>query len=169
MRKAQFEDINEIMDIIRLTIFEMHSYNNYQWDENYPQEKDFITDINEGNLYVLERDGRVVAFICVNQIEPEEYSELDWSSKEVGMVIHRMSVHPEYRRTGVGSKLMKFAEVLAKNNKINYLKIDTNSINEKMKALFIKCGYNFIGEMQFLGKEEPFYCYDKILVEEPKR
>jgi hypothetical protein len=33
-----------------------------------------------------------------------------------------------------------------------------------MKALFLKCGYNFIGEISFLGKETPFYCYDKMLV-----
>ncbi|WP_075366605.1 GNAT family N-acetyltransferase [Desulfosporosinus metallidurans] len=163
MRKAHLEDIDEIMDIIKMTILEMHSYNNYQWDENYPQEKDFITDINEGNLYVSERDEKLVAFICVNQIEPDEYSGLDWSSTKEGMVIHRMSVHPEYRRNGVGLELMNFAEVLAQSHNIAYLKTDTNSMNAKMQSLFIKCGYKYIGDISFLGKEEPFYCYDKLL------
>ncbi|MDP4125865.1 MAG: GNAT family N-acetyltransferase [Bacillota bacterium] len=163
MRKAKLQDIDKIMDIIRMTIIEMHSYNNYQWDENYPQEKDFIADINEGNLYVSERDGKLVAFICVNQVEPDEYKGLDWTSKREGMVIHRMSVHPEYRRNGIGFKLMNFAETLAHNKNISYLKTDTNSMNEKMQALFLKCGYKDIGVISFLGKEEPFYCYDKLL------
>ncbi len=165
MRKAHLEDIDEIMDIIRMTVLEMHTYNNYQWDENYPQKKDFIADIKEGNLYASERDGKLVAFICVNQIEPTEYSGLDWSSGQEGMTIHRMSVHPDYRKNGVGMELMNFAEALAKSHNIVYLKTDTNSMNEKMQALFNKCGYKYIGIISFLGKEEPFYCYDKLLVD----
>lgn len=163
MRKAHLEDIKEIMSIIRKTIMEMHSYHNHQWDEFYPQEKDFINDIQVGDLYVAERNGRLVAFICVNKIEPAEYSGLNWSSRKDVMVIHRMAVDPEYRRNGVGRELMNFAEDLALKSNIDYLKTDTNSINEKMKALFLKFGYNFIGEMSFLGKETPFYCYDKLL------
>ena len=164
MRKASLEDLKDIMSIIRKTIREMHSYHNDQWDESYPQEKDFMKDIQEGDLYVLERNERPVAFICVNKIEPAEYNGLHWSSKKDVMVIHRMAVNPEYRRQGIGSELMNFAEELALKQDIGYLKTDTNSINEKMKALFIKCGYGYIGEMSFLGKETPFYCYDKQIV-----
>jgi len=163
IRKAVLEDVREIMKIIRTTIAEMHSYNNYQWDENYPQEQDFIRDISQGTLYVLLRDGKLAAFVCVNQVEPVEYRGLNWSLREEAMVIHRMSVDPEYRRKGIGKELLKFAEDLADRNCYRYLKTDTNSINDRMKALFIKCGYNFIGQIIFSGKEEPFNCYDKVL------
>ena len=83
-------------------------------------EKDFIADINEGDLYVSERDGKLVGFVCVNKIEPVEYWGLNWPSTKKVMVIHRMSVHPEYRRSGLGLELMKFAEVLAQSNNIDY-------------------------------------------------
>lgn len=36
IRKAGMEDLKDIMAIIKETIVEMHSYNNYQWGENYP-------------------------------------------------------------------------------------------------------------------------------------
>lgn len=164
MRKAILQDINDIMNIITLVVREMRSYHNPQWDEFYPQEKDFLADIREGDLYISERDGRLVGFVCVNKIEPVEYVGLDWSSSKDVLVIHRMAVDPAYRRKGVASELMNFAEELALKNNIAYLKTDTNSINENMKALFLKCGYNYIGEISFLGKETPFYCYDKRLV-----
>jgi len=164
MRKAILSDIKDIMAIIKITVTEMHAEHNYQWDEVYPQEKDFIADICEGDLYVSERDGKLVGFVCVNKIEPAEYSGLNWSSTREAMAIHRMSVHPEYRRNGLGLELLSFAEGLALKNSINYLKTDTNSLNEKMKALFLKLGYKFIAEISFLGKETPFYCYDKQLV-----
>ena len=164
MRKACLDDLKVIMSIIRRTIKEMHSYHNNQWDESYPQEKDFMKDIQDGDLYVLEKKGRLVAFICVNKIEPAEYSGLNWClEKKDVMVIHRMAVDPKCRRNGIGSELMNFAEELALLQETGYLKTDTNSINENMKALFLKCGYNYIGEISFLGKNTPFYCYGKLI------
>jgi ribosomal protein S18 acetylase RimI-like enzyme len=163
LRKAVLEDIPQIMDIINVSILEMHSYQNYQWDKNYPQISDFQADIEAEDLYVFERDGNLAALICVNYVEPDEYSDLKWSSPQKRMVIHRMSVHPEYRRTGLGSELMKFAEILARSRGCPYIRTDTNSKNEKMKTLFTKFGYTFIGEVNFPRKETPFYCYDKIL------
>lgn len=163
IRKAVIEDLKDIMEIIRETIIEMHSYNNYQWDENYPQEKDFINDIKNDHLFAAESNGKLVGFVCINEVEPSEYTGLDWCLKEPSMVIHRMAVNPVYRKNGVGTSLMVFAESLALQNKVRYLKTDTNSLNTKMNSLFKKCGYSFVGEMSFLGKESPFYCYEKIL------
>jgi GNAT superfamily N-acetyltransferase len=163
MRKAVLEDLEDIMDIIKETITEMHSYNNYQWDENYPKEKDFINDIQNGCLFAAERQGKLVGFLCVNKIEPVEYSELNWSSNEEVMVVHRMSVNPASRRRGIGTELMSFAEELALRSNVRYLKTDTYSTNTNMNALFVKCGYKLVGEMRFLGKENPFNCYEKML------
>jgi len=163
IRKAVLEDTKEIMEIIAATISEMRNYNNTQWDENYPQEKDFINDIQRGDLYVSERDGKLVGFICINNIEPAEYNWLSWSLNGDCMVVHRMAVNSSLRRSGIGTELMKFADNLALASNIRYLKTDTYSINTKMNALFKKCGYALVGEMSFLGKEKPFYCYEKIL------
>lgn len=163
MRKAILEDTKYIMEIIRETIAEMHSYNNHQWDDSYPQEKDFINDINNDSLFVEERDGKLVGFICINKIEPDEYSGLNWTLNEEAMVIHRMAVDINKRRMGIGKELMNFADELCLKNSIRYLKTDTYSINSKMNALFVKCGYKFVGEISFLGKEKPFYCYERIL------
>ena len=162
MRKAVLEDIKGIMEILKDTILEMNADNNYQWDENYPQEKDFKKDIEKGDLFISEREGVLLGFVCVNKTEPIEYNGLNWTLVEEAMVVHRMAVNPSFRRKGVGTELMKFADELASKNNIRYLKTDTYSTNTKMNALFVKCGYKFIGEMSFLGKEKPFNCYDKI-------
>ena len=163
IRKAAKGDLAEIMEIIRETVAEMRTYGNTQWDENYPQEKDFAGDISRGDLYVDERDGEVAGFICVNQVEPVEYEDLDWSSKEQAMVVHRMAVNPKFRRKGIASGMMEFADDLARSSGIGYMKTDTYSVNPNMNALFIKCGYKFVGEMSFLAKEKPFNAYEKLL------
>ena len=163
IRKASLNDLNKIMDIIKSTVEEMKTYNNTQWDENYPQTNDFIADIESGDLYVQEENEEIKGFICVNYEEPKEYEDLNWASKDKAMVVHRMAVNPKFRNQGLGTELMKFAEQLALDNDVVYLKTDTYSINTKMNSLFKKCGFNLVGEMNFLSKEKPFYCYDKLL------
>lgn len=164
IRKAIIKDLSDIMEIIRQTIVEMSTYNNNQWDGNYPKGKDFINDIQKEDLFVIEREGKIAGFICINSVEPVEYNELNWTLNERAMVVHRMSVSPSYRRNGIGTELMKFTDELAIKSNVRYLKTDTYSINPKMNALFVRCGYKLIGEMSFLGKENPFYCYEKVLI-----
>ncbi|RDY27012.1 GNAT family N-acetyltransferase [Romboutsia weinsteinii] len=163
MRKAKTSDLNNIMKVIDLTVKEMKQENNTQWDERYPIEEDFLVDIEKGTLYVEEVDGEFKGFICVDFNQPKEYDDINWSSNKESMVIHRMAVNPACRRQGIGQRLIKFADELAIENKANYIKTDTYSINTKMDALFKKCGFVKVGEMDFLGKEKPFYCYDKLI------
>lgn len=163
IRKASLNDVDSIMDIIKSTVEEMKTYNNTQWDESYPQAKDFIKDIESEDLYVEAEGKEIKGFICINYIEPKEYDDLNWVSNSKAMVIHRMAVNPKFRQQGIATKLMKHAEQLALDNNVVYLKTDTYSINTKMNSLFKKCGFNLVGEMSFLGKEKPFFCYDKLL------
>ncbi|MCT4606493.1 MAG: GNAT family N-acetyltransferase [Marinisporobacter sp.] len=163
IRKSTFNDIKQIMDIIRATIEEMRSYGNNQWNTNYPMAKDFIKDIENHELYTYDLNGQVAGFVCINYEEPIEYKAVNWSSHEKFMVIHRMAINPSYRQQGIGTQLVKFAEKLARNNEINYLKTDTYSINLKMNSLFKKLDFNHIGNIHFLGREHDFYCYEKIL------
>lgn len=163
IRKAMINDLDNIMEIVRKIIEEMHAYNNFQWDENYPQAKDFAADIEKRELFVSVRENKVVGFICINRDEPKEYERQNWSSNEDALVIHRMGVSTDYRNAGIGTELVGFADELSKNSDVKYLKTDTYSLNTKVQRLFQKCDYFFVGEMSFLGKEKPFYCYEKVL------
>ena len=160
IREANFNDVDSIMDIIKQIIAEMKESKNTQWDETYPKAENFKQDIEEGSLYVDEFKGDIVGFICVNDSEPEEYKNIDWISDEKSLVLHRMGINPKYRRKGKAKNLIRYAENLAMRNGIMYLKTDTNSMNTKMRSLFKTCGFRFAGEMDFLGKPDPFYCYD---------
>ncbi len=163
IRKAEMSDLESIMEILPEIIKEMHKSNNYQWDANYPQAKDFTADIKRGNLYVSVKGNRVVGFICINNDEPQEYNELKWSSSEDALVIHRMAVSSDFRKAGIGVELVRFADELSRSREVKFLKTDTYSLNTKAQGLFQKLGYNFVGKISFMGKEKPFYCYEKVL------
>jgi hypothetical protein len=89
IRKAVLMDLDIITKILKDTLAEMHSYNNYQWDENYPNKQDFINDINEGSLYVYEDNCLVIGFLCINIEEPVEYKGLNWSLNKGAYILHR--------------------------------------------------------------------------------
>lgn len=163
IRKAIINDLESIMKMLEKIIAEMHGYNNFQWDANYPQVKDFTSDIEKGDLFVCVREGTIVGFICINSDQPLEYVGLSWSLSADALVIHRMGVNSDYRNAGIGGELVRFADELARSKGVKYLKTDTYSLNTKAQGLFQKRGYIFVGEMNFLGKENPFYCYEKML------
>ena len=167
IRQAMISDLKPIMKIVEKVCQEMHQQGNEQWDANYPRESDFCNDIQKKELYVDEMDGQVRGFICINYFEPPEYGRIHWSSNQKPMIIHRMAIASEFRNQGIGSGLLHFAEQLAQNNGIHYLRSDTNSANRKMNALFRKTGYTFVGEMPAFGKKSLFNFYDKILVSSP--
>jgi len=79
-----------------------------------------------------------------------------------------MGVSPDHRKIGVGFEMVAFADELAIKNNIKYLKTDTYSLNRNAQGLFQKLGYIFVGEMNFLGKEKPFYCYEKTISVAPR-
>jgi len=163
IRAATMDDLNCIMEIVQGVIEEMHTYNNFQWDENYPQVKDFARDIEKGDLFIGIREGEIVGFICINRTQPIEYVGLKWALSEDALVVHRMGVSPNHRKVGIGFELVTFADELAIKNNVRYLKTDTYSLNTNAQSLFQKLGYIFVGEMSFLGKEKPFYCYEKTI------
>ena len=163
MRKAILKDLPDIMMMVKQTIVEMHSYDNWQWDDAYPRDADFMIDIDKGDLFVAERNGVVAGFVCINLIEPAEYLGVPWSKDELAFVIHRMVVGENFRRQKVGSELVNYAEELARQQQIAYLKTDTYSLNVNAQSIFEKCGYRFVGNMSFRGLNKPFNCFEKVL------
>ena len=141
----------------------MHAYGNYQWDEVYPTEQDFASDITQGDLFVSEAEGQICGLICINQTEPAVYADAGWTLAEKALVLHRMAVDPDMRGRGTGSELLQQAETLALSLGLRYLKTDTYALNEKAQQLFLKHGYHFCGEIQFRKMEHQFYCYEKVL------
>lgn len=163
IRKATQKDIDRIMDIIERSVAIMRSSGNIQWNSEYPARGDILHDISEKTLYVYEDDISILGFICINQIQPDEYLDIEWNAEPPFYALHRMAVDPDLRGKGIGGALMNFAEEHAAKNGVNYIRSDTFSKNTNMNRLFESCGYRKTGEVHFRGITEHFNCYDKAL------
>jgi len=163
IRQATLSDLNAIMDMIKDVVTQMNSEGNDQWSSDYPLKSDFEKDVKSGTLHIIELDNEVKGIICVDSNVPDEYNTLKWPVNDNVLVVHRMAVGVNARGMGIGKKLLEFAENLAHKSGVTYLKTDTNSKNMAMNGLFIKLGYEKIGDISFMGRETAFYCYGKSL------
>jgi ribosomal protein S18 acetylase RimI-like enzyme len=163
IRTATLLDLKQIMKIVETSKLDMHSYGNFQWNEDYPKENDFIKDIDEGTLFVYDIEGIIAGIICINNAEPEEYKTANWSKKKQAITLHRLAVSKKFQGQGIAYKLMNHANTICAQNEIDYLKTDTNSLNVKTQALLRKCGYSFTGEITFIDHPGIFYCYEKTI------
>lgn len=173
IRKARLEDLPIIMQIVKEVIPLMHASGNTQWGEDYPTEEVFREDILAETLYLSEThylsegndEGKhiIEGFLCINQDESEEYIPLKWQAEGKAIVLHRMAVSPRSRGRGVASELIAFAEEVATQESISWIKTDTNEANTIMKAMLEKRGYQYVGQVYYRIPGTPYNCYEKKL------
>jgi Acetyltransferases len=160
--KGQNKDLSDILDIISKCIMYMESQGIYQWNMLYPNSDILESDIKREDCYVLKDNGKCIAYVAINEEQSPEYSHINWGTdgRKV-LVIHRLSVHPEYQGKGIAKKILRFIEELAIKNDYSCIRLDAYSGNETALKLYENFGYRKVGQVYFPFRDLPFYCYEK--------
>lgn len=145
-RKAKWSDL----DIITAIYNAIHDreevgLSTVGWVRNiYPTQATAEQAIRDGDMFVLEHNGTVVAAARINQIQVEEYKKASWSfdaEDNKVMVLHTLAVHPKAARCGLGARFVAFYEEYAAQMGCPCLRMDTNVRNTAARALYKKMGY----------------------------
>jgi ribosomal protein S18 acetylase RimI-like enzyme len=167
-RLANEDDMDRIMEIITIVVKIMNESGNFQWDDTYPTPEKFRSDISKGNLWVcVEKLENIIVGVCaITNDQDPEYRDCGWDIDELAIVPHRLAIHPDYRRYGIGRKFLQLAEQIGIERGIKYLRIDTITVNQPMQNLFKQLNYEYKGEITIPCKKPGlrFYCYDKTLI-----
>ncbi|WP_204344606.1 GNAT family N-acetyltransferase [Psychroserpens algicola] len=165
IRKATFNDVENIINMTKACAKHMISNGIFQWNEHYPNPTAFENDIQRNELYVLNIEDTIRGCVVVSTLMDEEYSPVRWlTPNEHNMYIHRLAIHPEFQRQGYAQKLMDFAEGLAKKQKATSIRLDTFSQNKRNQIFYELRGYQRLGNIYFPKQSEhPFYCYELII------
>lgn len=160
--KGQKQDISDIFDIISNCIKHMERKGVYQWNKFYPNEDIIKSDIESEHCYVLKDNSKCIAYVAINEEQSPEYSQIKWlSDGRKVLVIHRLSVHPEYQGNGIAKKMLNFIEDVAAKNNYSCIRLDAYSENETALKLYENFGYKKAGQVYFPWRDIPFYCYEK--------
>ena len=165
IRAGEISDIDAILNITKSCALHMIQNNIYQWNEHYPDRDSFINDAENQELYVYVINGKVVGCISLCMHMDEVYLPVKWKTKnDNNLYIHRLAVHPDFQKKGVGKILMDFAEKYANEKKFASVRLDTFSVNKRNLKFYESRGYQRLEGIYFPKQSEfPFYCYELIL------
>jgi ribosomal protein S18 acetylase RimI-like enzyme len=164
IRLATHDDLPALMSLMRRVVPLMHAAGNLQWDETYPNEAVFQTDIDREQLWVADAVTSIAGVAAVTMDQEPDYAQVGWDINEPAIVVHRLAVDPAFRGVGVAAALMQRAEEVAAEHGIPVLRVDTNTQNEATQRLFPKLGYRLAGEISLqIRPGLRFFCYEKRL------
>jgi len=165
IRAANISDVESILDITKSCAQHMIKNGIFQWNETYPDRESFIQDVEKSELYVSCRNDKIIACISLCNEMDSVYSEVKWvTENKQNLYIHRLAVHPNLQKDGVGRSLMDFAENFATKNKYISIRLDTFSQNKRNLKFYESRGYQRLEGIYFPKQSEfPFYCYELML------
>ncbi|WP_246309474.1 GNAT family N-acetyltransferase [Paenibacillus alginolyticus] len=85
-----------------------------QWDRFYPNRFIIQSDLQNGSLFGVKQSNTVIAAVVVDEKQSSRYDIMDWTDRQgKPACVHRLAVHPEFQRRGLGKILLGFAEQYA--------------------------------------------------------
>lgn len=150
IRKGTQDDIKQIAGIYDRILTEEESGRTViGWVRGiYPTENTAQEALDEGELFVLEDEGKVQAAARINCVQVPEYANANWeydAPEDKIMVLHTLVVDPAAGGHGYGSRFVDFYEKYALEQGCPYLRMDTNEKNAAARRLYARLGYKEIG------------------------
>lgn len=162
-RKAEWQELEPIWEIIRLAIVRRKEEGSNQWQDGYPNRDVLQKDIERGIGFVLTEGNVIVGYAAVLVNDEPVYAGIDgkWLTNGDFVVVHRVAVSADFVGKGLAQKILSFVEEYAVRIGIYSIKADTNFDNIAMMKTFDKKGYVYCGEVYFRGS--PRRAYEKVL------
>lgn len=150
IRKAAPQDIPAISKIYdRIHDREEQGLTTIGWIRDvYPTEATARAAMEKGELFVMEKEGIIVAAAKINKEQDPAYALAHWehpAAEEEVMVLHTLVVDPAISGKGLGTEFVAFYEAYALENGCPCLRMDTNARNLAARALYKKLGYKEVG------------------------
>lgn len=152
IRKATPTDIPAIMQVIDAAKAIMRSSGNmHQWTDSYPSEAIILSDMEKGGGYMIEDDGKIVAYFAFLPSPEPTYATIyegAWlDDVQPYHVVHRIASYPDAHH--IFSDMMDYCFATDGN-----LRIDTHRDNTIMQHCIDKYGFTYCGIIYLSNGDE---------------
>lgn len=167
IRKSTKSDIISLMPIFEEARRTIAALGIDQWQNGYPSEGVILTDIEKGQSYLCELDGKVCGtFAMIDDGEPT-YSKIydgEWltGNSDGYIAIHRVAIAVSSRGSGLSGRIIDCAADFARQKGRNSLRIDTHRGNAVMRRMLEKNGFSYCGVI-YLANGDERVAYEKII------
>lgn len=164
-RKANKNDIENIMPIIKQGQDFLREQGVNQWIDNYPDKDIIEEDIQKEYGYIVEEESQILATAAISfdgEVTYEKIYDGKWLTNGDYCVIHRMAIHKDKRGSDVSTFMMNSMESLCKEKGVKSIKVDTHRRNIPMQQYLKKNGFDYCGVI-FLSDGDERLAFEKIL------
>jgi ribosomal protein S18 acetylase RimI-like enzyme len=124
------------------------------WNEEYPNRETAEQDLAHQTLYILKKDGKVVAVASIGVFD--ELEDLPWKPQNP-CELARIGVLPHLQNQGVGTVILRHVMEAAKAKGFDGICMLVGKTNDAALALYEKNGFERCGEVYRFDID--FYCY----------
>lgn len=170
-RQATTKDTEKIIEFYDYAIEENNKAEiNLRWKKDvHPSHNFLCSSIENGELFLWEENGEILAACVMNNLCNESYDKIKWgikaSNEDLG-IIHVLAVDPRCFRKGLGKNFLTALLDCAKNTTIKAIRLDVFKVNVPAIKLYEKVGFKCMGEtVMFVPNigEEEFCLFEYIL------
>lgn len=161
LQPLQHTHLNTAEALVKKVVANMHQNDLDQWDELYPAREHLLNDIENGYAYGFFENGMLAAYVALNELYDAEYHGIPWEAETPFLIVHRLSVSPDFQGKGIGSCCMQAIENFAVSERYKSIRLDTYVHNQMANHLYTKLQYTNRGTVTF--RKGLFYCYEKSL------
>ena len=124
------------------------------WSHYYTIEK-LKEKLNSQNGYIFSINGNDIGVVFLSKENSGYYSpaDLEKFTGAEAIYIGTLAVKPEFQHQGYASQIIDFCKNFAKQNKINYLRLDCNKKDGPLVGFYQKRGFTVVASME----KEPEY------------
>lgn len=159
LRQARINDLPTLKQVYSDIVMDLDRNEISIWTQSYPYEA-FAQDIEKKQLYILEKDGELVAGFALCPVDAGEQA-VQWQDNHgKAFYITRFGVGVEWKKQGIGSLALKHAISLTKQLGGDYLRLFVVDFNLPAIKLYQKNGFKCATGIYALQVEE-----NKILYE----
>lgn len=123
-----------------------------QWQRGgYPTDSFLQTKSALGELWVAEKDSRMVAAMVLNSECNPGYAQVDWQiscDPDEVLIIHTLGVSPGVQGQGVGKAMVQLAADIARRQGCKCMRLDVIDTNPAAGDFYAALGFCFRGRFE---------------------
>lgn len=148
LRRAELRDVPAIAELYDEARAALREAGVDQWQDGYPNGSDAERDIAAGTGYVLEEQGKVLAFACLDfGVEPtyDVIEQGSWLGQGEYGFLHRVAVSGSAKGKGAAGMFFDELKRQARARGVNIIRGDTHRDNRPMQRVMAKNGLEYRG------------------------
>lgn len=134
------DDLQTIFDLYDAAISHQKAVSDMHW---LPFDRELVkAEIAEGRQWKIVVDGQVACVFVVAYTDPAIWGERD---RAPSIYLHRIATNPAFRGRGFVAAIVDWATQHGKTLGKKFVRLDTWAENLKLKEVYLRCGFQFLG------------------------